>query len=91
LLPAGIVLTGGSSQLRGITDIAERVLNVPARVAGPKNVAGMVDPLQSPAYATSVGLLRWAMSGHNVYRPRHRMSGVWSQRMRGVFKALLPG
>jgi hypothetical protein len=38
-----------------------------------------------------VGLLRWAMSGHNVYRPRHRMSGVWSQRMRGVFKALLPG
>ncbi len=91
LLPAGIVLTGGSAQLRGIAQIAERVLNVPARVAGPKNVVGMVDPLQSPAYATSVGLLRWAMSGHNVYRPRQRLPNVWSQRMRGVFKALLPG
>ncbi|MCB8944695.1 MAG: cell division protein FtsA [Ardenticatenaceae bacterium] len=90
LLPAGIVLTGGTAQLRGIADIAQRVLNVPARVAGAKNVEGMVDPLQSPAYATSVGLLRWAMNGHNVYRPRQRMPSLWGQRMKGVFKALLP-
>ena len=90
LLPAGIVLTGGSSQLRGIASIAERVLNVPARVAGAKSVEGLVDPLQSPAYATSVGLLRWAMSGHNVYRPRQRMPNVWGKRVKGVFKALLP-
>lgn len=90
LLPAGIVLTGGTAQLRGITHIAERVLNVPARVAGPKSVEGMVDPLSSPAYATAVGLLRWAMNGHNAYRPRHRMPGVWGQRVKGVFKALLP-
>ena len=60
LLPAGIVLTGGTALLRGITDVAERVLNVPARVATPKNLVGLVDSLHSPAYATSVGLLRWA-------------------------------
>jgi cell division protein FtsA len=91
LLPAGIVLTGGSAQLRGITAVAERVLNVPARVAGPKNMVGLVDPLQSPAYATSVGLLHWAISGQNVYRPHQRQSGLWSRRVKGVFKALLPG
>ena len=90
LLPAGIVLTGGTSQLRGIAEIAERVLNVPARVAGSKSVEGLVDPLQSPAYATSVGLLRWAMNGHNIYRPRQRMPNAWGRRMKGVFKALLP-
>ena len=49
LLPAGIVLTGGTALLRGITDVAERVLNVPARVATPKNLVGLVDSLHSPA------------------------------------------
>ena len=91
LLPAGIVLTGGSSQLRGITQVAERVLNVPARVAAPKNLVGMVETLQSPAYATGVGLLRWAMSGQGVYRPRPSAQGMWGRRMSGFLKALLPG
>jgi cell division protein FtsA len=89
LLPAGIVLTGGSSQLRGITDIAEKVLNVPARVATPRNLVGMVDRLHSPAYATSVGLLRWAMSDNQAYRPRAQQR-EWGKRMGNIFKALLP-
>lgn len=90
LLPAGIVLTGGSAQLRGITEIAERVLNVPARVAQPRNLLGMVDKLYSPAYATSVGLLRWAMSDNQIYQPRgqHR---EWSRRVGTLLKTLLPG
>ena len=70
LLPAGIVLTGGTAQLRGITSVAERILGVPARVASPKNLVGLVDALQGPAFATSVGLLRWAIAGHNAYLPR---------------------
>jgi cell division protein FtsA len=90
LLPAGIVLTGGTSQLRGITTIAERVLNVPARVARPKNVVGMVDNINSPAYATGIGLLRWAMDGHESYRPRPNTS-LWQRRMSNILKALLPG
>jgi cell division protein FtsA len=90
LLPAGIVLTGGSAQLRGITQVAERVLNVPARVAGPKNLHGLVDAIRSPAYATSVGLLRWAMSDSRAYHPRPRQ-GEWGRRVGDFFKALLPG
>jgi cell division protein FtsA len=92
LLPAGIVLTGGSAQLRGITSVAQRVLGVPARVAGPKNLVGLVDSLRSPAYATSVGLLRWFASGHGSYRPKARaQSAVWGERIRNIFGALLPG
>jgi len=62
LLPAGMVLTGGTSALPGIKRIASEVLNVPVRTAQPENLLGLVDKLNSPAYSTSVGLLRWAMS-----------------------------
>ncbi len=91
LLPAGIVLTGGAAQLRGITAVAERVLNVPARVASPKNLHGLVDSLHSPAYATSVGLLRWAMSENHAYRPRPPRQGQWGRKFGSFLKALLPG
>jgi cell division protein FtsA len=91
LLPAGIVLTGGASQLRGITDVAERILNVPARVADPRNLLGLVDQLHSPAYATSVGLLRWAMSNHHVFRPRAPQRRELGRRVGTILKMLLPG
>ncbi len=90
LLPAGIVLTGGSAQLRGITHVAERILNVPARVAMPRNLVGLVDSLQSPAFATGVGLLQWAMSGQNAYRPRPPQARQWTRRFGGILRALLP-
>ena len=61
LLPAGMVLTGGSSALSGIRTMAGHVLGVPVRIAKPENLIGMTDRLNSPAYSTSVGLLRWAM------------------------------
>jgi cell division protein FtsA len=91
LLPAGIVLTGGTAQLRGIADVAERVLKVPARVAAPKNLVGLVDTLRSPAFATSVGLLRWGMNGHQIYQPRPVMQVDWGRRVTEFFRALLPG
>lgn len=61
LLPAGMVLTGGCSALPGIRSVASSVLGVPVRIARPENLIGMVDQLDSPAYSTSVGLLRWAL------------------------------
>jgi cell division protein FtsA len=65
LLPAGMVLTGGTSALPGIKRVASEVLNVPVRTAQPENLVGLVDRLNSPAYSTSVGLLRWVMSMHD--------------------------
>lgn len=89
------MLTGGTALLRGITDVAERVLNVPARVATPKNLVGLVDSLHSPAYATSVGLLRWASNDHHRYqarpgRPSGHGSGEWSRRVGNLIRTLLP-
>jgi len=61
LLPAGMVLTGGVSALPGIRKLASQVMGIPVKIAQPENLIGMVDQLYSPAYSTSVGLLRWAM------------------------------
>lgn len=92
LLPAGIVLTGGAAQLRGIANVAQRVLRVPARVAMPRNLVGLVDTLRNPAYATSVGLLHWALSDSNMYRPRPRhQQSEWGRRIGSFFRAFLPG
>jgi cell division protein FtsA len=65
LLPAGMVLTGGTSALPGIKRIASEGLGMPVRTAQPENLLGLVDRLNSPAYSTSVGLLRWALSMHD--------------------------
>jgi cell division protein FtsA len=61
LLPAGMVLTGGTSNLPGIRAVASNVLGLPVRIAKPENLVGLVDQLHSPAYSTSVGLLYWAL------------------------------
>jgi cell division protein FtsA len=65
LLPAGMVLTGGTSALPGIRRVASEVLHLPVRTAKPENLVGLVDRLNSPAFSTSVGLLRWAMTMHS--------------------------
>lgn len=90
LLPAGIVLTGGASQLRGITSVAERVLNVPARIGTPRGLVGLVESLRGPAFATSAGLLRWTLSDNNLYRPRPRQTRQWGRRLGDIVRALLP-
>jgi cell division protein FtsA len=76
LLPAGMVLTGGTSALPGIKRLASEVLKMPVRTAQPENLSGLVDRLNSPAYSTGVGLLRWAltMQDHDMSIGRERRS-----------------
>ncbi len=60
LVPAGLVLTGGSSNLAGIATLGREILQLPVRVGTPTDMSGLTDTLCDPAYATSVGLLLWA-------------------------------
>jgi cell division protein FtsA len=59
LVPAGLVLTGGTSNLAGIATLGQEILKMPVRVGVPENIYGISEMLQDPAYATSVGLLLW--------------------------------
>ncbi|MBQ4133442.1 MAG: cell division protein FtsA [Desulfovibrionaceae bacterium] len=54
---AGIVLTGGSSLMEGAAELAEQVFNLPCRVGYPRNIGGLKDVVNSPKFATAVGLL----------------------------------
>lgn len=100
LLKAGIVLTGGSSQLQGIKAVASDVLKLPVRVAQPENVTGMSDALKNPAYSTSVGLLKLGLimdledDRRGSLRRKRDQKGAGG-RVTGFFKdmfgRLLPG
>jgi len=72
LVPAGLVLTGGSSNLSGIAALGREVLRMPVRVGTPTNMHGIADMLRDPAYATSVGLLLWGAKneGKRNWQPR---------------------
>ncbi len=59
LVPAGLVLTGGCSNLSGIEALGREVLHFPVRVGIPTGMHGIADALRDPAHATSVGLLLW--------------------------------
>ncbi len=76
LLPAGIVITGGSMQLPGIRDVAGKILQLPIRLAQPDNLIGMVDDLKSPKYSTSLGLLSWALRQDHSARMEGYKYGV---------------
>ena len=56
LLPAGLVVTGGTAELPGILDVAGQILDLPARMGSPLGLHGLADSISRPAYATSVGL-----------------------------------
>ncbi len=61
LLRAGAVITGGSSQIQGMKEVAAAVFNSPVRMAKPEKLTGMADILKNPSYSTSVGLLRMGL------------------------------
>lgn len=98
MIAAGLVLSGGTASLHGIAELAELVLRIPVRTGVPQGIHGLADSLNSPAYATSVGLLHWAMraNGHNGHTPRRelRLPGLQSkgllEAIRKWFKALIP-
>ena len=61
LLPAGMVLTGGTALLPGIDKLGSDILGMPVRIAKPEKMTGMIDQLNSPEYSAAVGLLYWSM------------------------------
>lgn len=59
MVPAGIVLTGGTSKMEGVVELAEEIFHMPVRVGSPQSVQGLTDIVRNPIYATSVGLLQY--------------------------------
>ncbi|HSH30774.1 MAG TPA: cell division protein FtsA [Thiohalobacter sp.] len=79
LVAAGIVLTGGSSRMEGLVDLAEEVFHMPVRLGMPQYVAGLADVVRNPIYATGVGLLLFGNQNQS-----HRNLDIQGRGFRGV-------
>jgi cell division protein FtsA len=77
LVPCGLVLTGGSSNLSGMDSLARDMLKMPVRIGSPARVEGISDSLRDPSHATGVGLLMWGakMRRSALRRPRGIFGG----------------
>ena len=89
LVPGGLVLTGGSSNLAGIDALGREVLKMPVRVGAPLSVYGISDQLKDPAYATAVGLLLWGIKPKSNVGAKQNLFGDGlvnlMSRIRGLF------
>jgi cell division protein FtsA len=74
LLAAGIVLTGGSSKMEGVIELAEEVFHLPVRLGVPQHVGGLVDVVRNPIHATGVGLLLFGNESHAGGHVEHKVS-----------------
>ena len=64
LIPAGVVLTGGTSKIEGAIDLAEEIFHMPVRLGLPQDVKGLSDVVHNPIYSTGVGLLHYGRKAH---------------------------
>jgi cell division protein FtsA len=81
LIASGVVLTGGTAMLEGSAELAEKIFDLPVRIGVPKDVSGLTDVINSPLYATAVGLVLYGM--------KHRVEGKKSKFMSGnIFKKM---
>lgn len=82
MVAAGIVLTGGTSKMEGVVELAEEIFHMPVRLGSPQSVRGLKDIMNNPIYSTGVGLLIY---GAQQQSATHKQSKQASQ---GAFEKL---
>ncbi len=88
LVAGGIVLTGGSSKMEGLVDLAEEVFHMPVRLGVPQYVTGLVDVVRNPIHATGVGLLLFGQQNSSINVPHENkgaLRATW-ERMKSWFQ-----
>ncbi|MEK9155940.1 MAG: cell division protein FtsA [Patescibacteria group bacterium] len=93
-LPAGVVLTGGGAKIEGVTELTKETLRLPAQIGKPAiEINGLIDKLNDPVYATSIGLMLWGKNksggGNSFDFGVNNFNGLL-ERVRSVLKHFLP-
>jgi cell division protein FtsA len=89
LVAAGVVLTGGSSKMEGLVELAEEIFHMPVRLGVPHAVSGLVDVVRNPIYSTGVGLLLFGRQNSAHQQPEQPVGGGFRgvlERMRSWFQ-----
>lgn len=86
----GVVLTGGTAELAGMTELAAQVFDAPVRLGLPLTMPGLTGALARPAYATAIGLLRWQaqMLAASPDAGTSPWRGMWDRLRRRVTRPL---
>ncbi|ARU58688.1 cell division protein [Oleiphilus messinensis] len=88
LVAAGIVLTGGTSKMEGVVELAEEIFHMPVRLASPQGVTGLADVVNNPMYSTGVGLLIYGFKQIDLGRvpaTRPESSVNWVEKVKSWF------
>ncbi len=91
-MTSGSVLTGGSSLLEGVIEVAETILNLPTRLGKPQGISGLVDVVNNPMYATGVGLVIYGAKNQTAKKFRIRDTNIFNRivnRMKNWFKEVV--
>lgn len=91
-MTSGSVLTGGTSLLEGVIEVAESVFNLPTRLGKPQGISGLVDVVNNPMYATGVGLVLYGAKNQNAKKFRIRDTNIFNRvmnRMKNWFKEVV--
>ena len=75
-IPAGIVVTGGTSLMEGATELAERVFDMPVRMSVPVSVKGMSDIVDNPIFSTGVGLIMYGIDESDLGMAQQHVSSL---------------
>ena len=92
MIASGIVVTGGTSLLEGVTEIAEAVFGLPVRLGKPRGITGLTDVVNNPMYATGVGLVLYGARKQPTRKFRIRDRNIFNSiisRMRKWFKDVI--
>lgn len=76
---AGVVITGGTALLANLVDLAEQIFDLPVRIGYPKGVKGLTDLVDSPQFATGVGLVLYASQNASGKKYRVREKNILTQ------------
>ena len=90
---SGVVITGGSAELQGVTELAEQIFKSPARVGYPQGMRGLVEIVNKPMYATAVGLVLYgSKTNKKAKKFRIRDTNIFNRvmgRMKKWFKDII--
>ena len=86
LIAAGVVLTGGSSKVMGLIELAEEIFHMPVRMGGPQNVSGLTEVVRNPIHSTGVGLLMYGREHQSLRRGIDSEGLGWLSKMKNWFQ-----
>jgi len=92
VVTSGVVVTGGSCLLEGVSDIAESIFGIPTRIGRPMGIRGLVDVVNNPMYATAVGLVLYGARVQPKKKFRIRDRNIFNRvmaRMKTWFKEIV--